>query len=57
MVGDSIYDIQAGKRAGFKTALVPYGYIGKYSCVELGADYLIDTIDQLSDLLSLSHGL
>ena len=51
MVGDSISDIQAGKRAGFKTALVPYGYIGKYSCDELDADYQIDSIEHLAGLL------
>ncbi|NOQ13598.1 MAG: phosphoglycolate phosphatase [Methyloprofundus sp.] len=50
MVGDSISDIQAGKRANFKTALVPYGYIGKYTLDELDADYNIDKIDQLSNL-------
>jgi len=55
MVGDSINDIQAGKSAGFKTALVPYGYIGKYSCDQLGADYQIDSIAHLSELLSLAY--
>ena len=51
MVGDSISDIQAGKRAGFKTALVPYGYIGKYVPDELDADYQIDSIEHLAKLL------
>lgn len=51
MVGDSISDIQAGNRANFKTALVPYGYIGKYTPEELGADYEIGRIDQLFSLL------
>ncbi|OQK16549.1 hypothetical protein AU255_01185 [Methyloprofundus sedimenti] len=55
MVGDSINDIRAGKSAGFKTALVPYGYIGKYSCDQLGADYQIDSIAHLSELLSLAY--
>lgn len=50
MVGDSISDIQAGKQANFKTALVPYGYIGKYTTDELDADYNIDRIDQLFNL-------
>ena len=50
MVGDSTSDIQAGKRANFKTALVPYGYIGKYTADELDADYNIDRIDQLFNL-------
>jgi len=55
MVGDSINDIKAGKSAGFKTAIVPYGYIGKYSCDQLGADYQIDSIAHLSELLSLAY--
>ena len=50
MVGDSINDIQAGKNAGFKTALVPYGYIGKYTLDELNADYQIDSIESLAEL-------
>ncbi len=50
MVGDSINDIQAGQRAGFKTALVPYGYIGKYTPAELNADYTITSIIQLAEL-------
>lgn len=51
MVGDSISDIQAGKRAGFKTAVVSYGYAGKYTLDELEADYKLDRIDQLTGLL------
>ena len=51
MVGDSKNDIQAGKCAGFKTALVPYGYIGKYTLDELDADYQIDSIEHLAGLL------
>lgn len=50
MVGDSISDVQAGKNAGSKTALVPYGYIGKYTINELGADYNINQIDQLLEV-------
>lgn len=50
MVGDSISDIQAGKRANIKTALVPYGYMGQYTADELDADYQITRIDQLLDL-------
>lgn len=50
MVGDSMSDIQAGKRAGFKTALVPYGYMGKYSGAQLAADYQIDSIDALAKI-------
>lgn len=51
MVGDSISDIQAGKRAGFKTALVPYGYRGQYTLDELNADYQLESIEHLTSLL------
>lgn len=51
MVGDSISDIQAGKRAGFKTALVPYGYIGHYTPDELNADYQPESIEHLAAFL------
>jgi len=50
MVGDSINDMRAGRSAGFKTALVPYGYAGKYSIKDLNADYQIRTIVELADL-------
>ena len=53
MVGDSINDIQAGKRAEFKTAAVSYGYAGKYTLDELEADYTLDRIDQLIGLLTV----
>ncbi len=50
MIGDSINDIQAGKRAGFKAAAVSYGYAGKYTLDELEADYTLDRIDQIVEL-------
>jgi len=51
MVGDSINDIQAGKRAGFKTAAVSYGYAGEYTIDELAADLIVARLDQLLDYL------
>ncbi len=45
MVGDSIYDIQAGKAAGVRTIAVSYGYREKQSLSS--ADYLIDRMDGL----------
>ncbi len=45
MVGDSIYDIQAGKAAGVRTVAVSYGYREKESLSS--ADYLIDHMDEL----------
>lgn len=49
IVGDSNYDIDAGKTAGVRTIAVTYGY----RPVELlkGADKLINSIDELIDCL------
>ncbi len=45
IVGDSDYDIQAGKRADVNTVAVTYGYRSKESLKD--ADFLIDNINQL----------
>jgi phosphoglycolate phosphatase len=49
VVGDSYYDIEAGKVAGTKTVAVTYGYQPK----ELlkGADYVIDDLKELVPLV------
>lgn len=52
MVGDSVNDIIAGKRAGFKTVAVSYGYAGHHSMTDLDADYTIDAMDQLINLVT-----
>lgn len=45
IVGDSNYDIEAGKRAGIKTVAVTYGYNDRIYLLE--ADYLIDSFSEL----------
>lgn len=49
IVGDSNYDIEAGKAAGIKTVAVTYGY----RPLELlrGADVIINRIDELTEVL------
>lgn len=51
IVGDSNYDIEAGKAAGIKTVAVTYGY----RPIELlkDADYLIDKMSELVNILRL----
>jgi len=49
VVGDSYYDIKAGKMAGAKTVAVTYGYQPKELLKE--ADYLIDDLRELVPLL------
>ena len=48
MVGDSPADIGAGKAAGLPTIAVSYGYTN-IAPPELGADILIDRLDQVFD--------
>ncbi len=45
IVGDSNYDIEAGKRTGVKTIAVTYGYKDKMFLIN--ADYMIDRFDEL----------
>jgi len=49
MVGDSDYDIEAGKKAGVKTAGVTYGYREKQYLMD--ADYIIDSFKDLLPIL------
>ena len=50
IVGDSHYDIEAGKNAGIKTVAVTYGYRPRESLLK--ADYIIDDIRELVPLLN-----
>jgi phosphoglycolate phosphatase len=52
MVGDSKFDVEAGKRAGVKTIAVAYGYGEKPDLLE--ADYVIDSIDALPLILDMN---
>lgn len=49
MVGDSTFDIQAGRAAGVTTVAVSYGYRDKDSLKD--ADYIIDRMDELPAVL------
>jgi phosphoglycolate phosphatase len=51
MVGDSNYDIEAGKKAGVKTIGVTYGYREKQYLVN--ADFLIDSFEYLLSILDI----
>jgi phosphoglycolate phosphatase len=48
MVGDSNYDIEAGKAAGLRTVGVTYGYRDRKALS--GADYLVDGLEELMHL-------
>jgi phosphoglycolate phosphatase len=47
MIGDSITDFKAANNAGFKCALVTYGYHQGVDLVSLGADAIIDDLAEL----------
>lgn len=49
MVGDSPYDIEAGRKAGVKTIAVTYGYRGRHHLAS--SDYMIDSLNELIPLL------
>jgi len=50
IVGDSNYDIEAGKKAGIRTVAVTYGYRAKEFLI--GADYLISDLKELVSLIT-----
>jgi phosphoglycolate phosphatase len=52
MVGDSNYDIEAGKKAGLKTIAVTYGYKEREHLVN--ADQIIDSLQDLLALLDIN---
>ncbi|MGR0277994.1 phosphoglycolate phosphatase [Marinomonas dokdonensis] len=47
MIGDSITDFRAANQAGFKCALVTYGYHQGVDLASLGADLLVDDLAEL----------
>ncbi|MDH5203561.1 MAG: HAD-IA family hydrolase, partial [Nitrospirota bacterium] len=49
IVGDSNYDIEAGKNAGVKTIAVTYGYRERHYLMD--ADFIIDSLEELPRLL------
>ncbi|HWR90637.1 MAG TPA: HAD-IA family hydrolase [Dissulfurispiraceae bacterium] len=54
MVGDSTYDIQAGRAAGVKTVAVTYGYRPRHMLGD--ADVLIDRFAELPDVIATLDG-
>lgn len=51
MVGDRKYDVIGAKQNGITSVGVCYGYGTKEELVEYGADYTVDTVEQLEKLL------
>lgn len=51
MIGDSEYDVQAGKNLGIPTAIVGWSIKGKEKIREYGADYILDDMRDLLDIV------
>jgi HAD superfamily hydrolase (TIGR01509 family) len=51
MVGDSLYDLKAGKGAGVFTCIVTYGFDNIENLKKNKPDFLIDSFNQLKQLL------
>lgn len=56
MVGDTVYDIQMGQAAGCKTIGVGWGYHPLDELRDAGADFLVETMDELKAILENAHG-
>lgn len=54
VVGDMPFDILMGKNAGVYTCGVTYGNSDRAGLLESGADFVIDGIGELMDILSMS---
>jgi len=52
MVGDTVYDIEAGKLAGTKTCAVTYGIDSRKELEEYGPDFVVDKFDELKKIIS-----
>jgi phosphoglycolate phosphatase len=51
MIGDTVLDIEAGRRAGMRTVAVTHGMAARAELERAGADYLVDSFDELLDVL------
>lgn len=47
MVGDSRHDVEAGRRAGFRTLAVPYGYNHGEPVASSGPDAMVESLAEL----------
>lgn len=51
MIGDRKYDILGAKANAMACVGVLYGYGNRQELIEAGADYLVDSVDALGQLL------
>jgi phosphoglycolate phosphatase len=51
MVGDKLHDVEGAHAHSIPCIGVTYGFGGREELTEAGADYIVDTVDQLKALL------
>lgn len=51
MIGDSNVDIQTAKNAGLISIGCSWGFRGRQELTETGADYIIDTADEITEII------
>lgn len=51
MVGDRKFDIEGAKAFGLVSVGVSFGYAGEHELEDAGADYIVDTVEELGELL------
>jgi len=51
MIGDSLVDIETGKRAGVKTCGVTYGHAGRASLASANPDWIIGDLSELKQFI------
>jgi phosphoglycolate phosphatase len=56
MIGDTVYDIHMGRAAGCRTVGVGWGYHPLSELREAGADFVVETMDELKAVLEESNG-
>jgi HAD superfamily hydrolase (TIGR01509 family) len=54
MVGDTLRDVQAGRRAGMRTAAVTYGLGAVDALLDARPDYVLEEFDELLVVLGMS---
>ncbi len=56
MIGDTVLDIRAGRRAGMPTIGMAYGLGGRGALEKEGADHVLDTFEDLARILRETQG-
>ena len=56
MVGDRKFDIEGAKAFGLTSIGVSFGYAAENELEEAGADYIVDSVEELQEILLRGSG-